>query len=566
MCMAGLASVLYLMQPVMAQQTRTKAHSAQPTMAQQTKTKTKAHSAQPTTAQQTKGYTNPIIPGFHPDPSVCMVDSDFYLVTSSFGYFPGVPIFHSRDLIHWEQIGNVLDRESQLWLKFANTSLGIYAPTIRYNDGTYYMITTNVSRQAFGKRYGVDPRGNFFCTATDPAGPWSDPIWLEQGGIDPSLYFEDGRCYFCSNPDNQIMLCEIDPKTGQQLTPSVAISNGSGGRYPEAPHIYKKDGWYYLLLAEGGTEEAHKLTIFRSKSIYGPYDANPANPILTHCNVWQQSNPIHGTGHGDIVQAYDGSWWLVGLAYRPQGNKGGTHHLLGRETFLSPVSWPKDGWPVVNGDGSFRIDNPDTPTLPQVEMPQPASRRDLSKPLGYEFCWLCNPVTDNYKTTSKGLVIKASTDLLDDDGSKRPSFVGLRQQQISGTAETEVILQRAKSGDVAGLTAYMGSSGHYDAVVRQKDDGSQEVALRYTVGNIKGQVTSIPLSGKARKVLLRCTSSPDYYAFAYSADGGKQWQNLGRLETRLISTETQGGFTGLYFGLFAEGNGGEATFSWFEVR
>lgn len=192
-------------------------------------------------AQQTQGYENPVIPGYHPDPSVCRVGDDFYLVNSSFQYFPGVPLYHSKDLVHWTQIGHCLTRPSQLPLDKASTWGGIYAPTIRYNDGVFYMITTNVTS-----------KGNFLVHATDPRGPWSEPVWLKQGGIDPSLYFEDGKCYLVSNPDVGIFLCEIDPMTGEQLTPSKRIWNGTGGRHPEGPHIYKKDGWYYLLISEGG--------------------------------------------------------------------------------------------------------------------------------------------------------------------------------------------------------------------------------------------------------------------------------------------------------------------------
>ncbi|MBQ2334345.1 MAG: glycoside hydrolase family 43 protein, partial [Prevotella sp.] len=280
-------------------------------------------------------YRNPIIPGFHPDPSVCRVGDTYYLVNSSFQYFPGVPIYESKDMIHWQQIGNVLDRASQIPLKGATSWQGIYAPTIRYHEGTYYMITTNIGNG-----------GNFMVTSKDPKGPWSEPIWLEQQGIDPSLYFENGKCYMVSNPDNTIMLCEINPKTGKQLTKSKALWQGTGGRYPEGPHLYKKDGWYYLLISEGGTEMAHRLTIARSKNIDGPYQPNPDNPILTHCSLAGQYSQIQGTGHGDLVQANNGQWWMVFLAYR---NFGGAYHHLGRETFLAPVQWDKGAWPVVNG-------------------------------------------------------------------------------------------------------------------------------------------------------------------------------------------------------------------------
>ena len=287
------------------------------------------------TAQSAGAYLNPVIPGFNPDPSICRVGNDYYVVNSTFHYFLGVPIYHSTDMVNWEQIGNVLTRDSQLPLNQASSWLGIYATTIRYHEGTFYMITTNVGNG-----------GNFMVTATDPRGPWSEPIWLKQQGIDPSLYWEDGHCYMVSNPGDKIWLCEIDDKTGEQLTESVALWCGDGGRYPEAPHIYKKDGYYYLLISEGGTELAHSLTIARSKNIEGPYISNPANPIMTNCSQKGQVLQVQGTGHGDFVQAPDGSWWVAFLAYR---NFGGSYHHLGRETYLAPVQWPEGGWPVVNG-------------------------------------------------------------------------------------------------------------------------------------------------------------------------------------------------------------------------
>ena len=204
-------------------------------------------------------FRNPIIPGFYPDPSVCRVGEDYYLVTSTFEFFPGVPVFHSRDLVHWEQIGHALTRTSQLPLREAPPSGGIYAPTIRYHEGVFYMVTTNVS-------YG----GNFYVTATDPAGPWSDPIYVDQAGIDPSLLFDDdGKVYFLSNGNGCMSICEIDIATGKKLAPTRPSWKGTGGRYPEAPHLYKINGLYYLMIAEVGTEYGHMETIARSASPYG---------------------------------------------------------------------------------------------------------------------------------------------------------------------------------------------------------------------------------------------------------------------------------------------------------
>ena len=245
-------------------------------------------------------YRNPVLPGFYPDPSVCRVGEDYYLVTSTFEFFPGVPVFHSRDLVHWEQIGHALTRASQLPLREAPPSGGIYAPTIRYHDGVFYMVTTNVS-------YG----GNFYVTATDPAGPWSDPIYVDQAGIDPSLLFDDdGKVYFLSNGNGCMSICEIDIRTGEKLAPTRPSWRGTGGRYPEAPHLYKIDGLYYLMIAEGGTEYGHMETIARSISPYGPWEPSPRNPILTNRNT-EQNMPIQGTGHADLVQTQNGDWYAV---------------------------------------------------------------------------------------------------------------------------------------------------------------------------------------------------------------------------------------------------------------
>ena len=336
---------------------------------------------------------NPILPGFHPDPSVVAVGEDYYLVNSSFHYFPGVPIYHSRDLQNWEQIGNVLDRPSQLPLKEATSWLGIYAPTLRYHDGTFYLITTNVGNG-----------GNFMVTSRDPSGPWSDPVWLEQQGIDPSLYFEEGKCFMVSNPGGVITLCEIDPSTGATLSPSKALWTGTGGRFPEGPHIYKHDGWYYLLISEGGTELAHRLTVARSRDIYGPYESNPANPIFTHCSAAGQESNIQGTGHADFFQAADGSWWTVFLAYR---RFGGDYHHLGRETFLAPVTW-SGGWPVVN-DGQ-PVAEQMTVTMPAE--PAPRASRDrhytFDGVLGPEWMHIQEPLASNYDFAGGRLVLKGT--------------------------------------------------------------------------------------------------------------------------------------------------------------
>ncbi len=485
-------------------------------------------------------YRNPIIPGYHPDPSVCRVGDTFYLVNSSFQYFPGVPVFQSKDMVHWQQIGNVLDRESQLPLKGASSWLGIYAPTIRYHEGTYYMITTNVGNG-----------GNFMVTAKAPRGPWSEPIWLKQQGIDPSLYFENGKCYMVSNPGDAIWLCEINPKTGEQLTESKQLWQGDGGRYPEGPHIYKKDGYYYLLISEGGTELAHRLTIARSKKIDGPYESNPANPILTNCSRLGQSMQIQGTGHGDFVQAKDGSWWMTFLAYR---NYGGSYHHLGRETYLAPVEWKKGEWPVVNG--GLPIDTlVKANTLPAVVLEKHLEADEFAPTTGkYEWMYIQNPIMANYATPDIKVRRLYPHGTLTENN--QPTFLGRRQESANFTLETSVL----QDGDVeAGLTVYQINDGHLDLVVSKK-----EIALRCKLKSIDYVVKSVPRTASGCYTKIRIRSNGEMYTFEYTEDG-TIWHELGSMNCSLMSTEVAGGFTGVTLGMFAEGKekSGYADFSYF---
>ncbi len=483
---------------------------------------------------------NPVIPGYHPDPSVCRVGDDFYLVNSSFQYFPGVPIYHSTDLVNWTLIGNVLDRDEQLPLKDATSWTGIYAPTIRYNDGTYYMITTNVGNG-----------GNFMVTATDPRGPWSAPIWLQQQGIDPSLWFEDGKCYMVSNPDNTIMLCEIDPATGRQLTESKALWQGTGGRYPEGPHLYKKDGYYYLLISEGGTELAHRLTIARCRRIDGPYEANPDNPLLTNCSVAGQSMQIQGTGHADFVEAADGSWWTVFLAYR---NMGGSYHHMGRETCLAPVEWPTSQWPVVNGGNPI-----DTVMQVRTLAPQQPQYRYLhttfdGQPLGPEWVHLQNPIAANYRQHDGRLVLTAHGTLTE---NRQPTFVGRRQESDVMTIETEIDTDLLDFGTEAGLSVYQIHTGHLDLGLVKYQTGSVAVVQRSQVMSLQHEVMGDDSGHLQGKVRLRIQSDGSRYMFSYSTDGFR-WKQVAEQDCQLVSTEVVGGFTGVVLGMYAEGEGSAA--------
>ncbi|WP_102194694.1 glycoside hydrolase family 43 protein [Microbacterium aurantiacum] len=288
------------------------------------------------------GAVRPIIPGFHPDPTICRVGEDYYLATSSFEYFPGAPIFHSRDLVSWRQIGNILDRRSQFRLGNGGPSTGIYAGTLRHHDGRFWFITTNVSE--FGE-------GHLLVHTEDPTGPWSEPILIpEATGIDPDLAWDEhGTCYLTwhvldfTRGGYGIRQAPIDLNTGRFLEPAYPVWQGSGMAAAEGPHLYRIGEHWYLVLAEGGTERGHSVTVARASSPRGPFQACPRNPVFTHRS---STHPVQNVGHADLVQTPDGDWAAVYLGARTRGSTPG-FHVLGRETFLAGVDW-SDGWPVFD--------------------------------------------------------------------------------------------------------------------------------------------------------------------------------------------------------------------------
>jgi alpha-N-arabinofuranosidase len=492
-------------------------------------------------------YKNPILPGFYPDPSICRVNNDYYMVNSTFGYFPGVPIFHSTNLVNWEQIGYVLDRPEQLPLATANITGGVFAPTIRYHDGVFYMITTNFS----GK-------GNFYVTAKNPAGPWSNPIWIATPGIDPSLFFDDnGKAYVISTQNwgaikNGIVMSEIDMATGKLITPPTTVWKGTGGRYPEGPHTYKKDGFYYLLIAEGGTEYGHKVTIARSKNIWGPYESNPANPILTHINSNAESNPIQGVGHADVVQTTDGSWFMVALGFRPLDS----HQFLGRETFLAPMVWNKNEWPIVNGDGTLFLDMK-TDKLPgEVKVTNYNQNEDFSgDKLGFEWNYINNPIAKNYSLSERKGYLRlygSEKSLSENPGL---TFVGRRLQHFNFSASTVIDFNPTTENEEAGLTIYRDNLHHYKLYI-QTVGMQRELVLSYNIGKIKAIAKRIPL--KVGTVKLNVSGTQEFFEFGFS-QGNEPTTTFEKVNTRYLSFETAGGMTGVYIGLYASGNGTNAT-------
>mgnify|MGYP000179563317 CR=1 FL=1 len=504
-------------------------------------------------------YTNPILPGFYPDPSVCRVGDDFYMVTSSFEYFPGVPVFHSQDLVHWQQIGHCLTRQSQLNLEGAKASGGIYAPTIRYHDGRFYMITTDTT--------GI---GNFIVHTEDPAGEWSDPIQVNHGGIDPSLFWDDdGTCYYASNAlwmprERGCYVSPINIETGQLQWPkSKLLWSGIGGKYPEAPHIYKKDGWYYLIIAEGGTEFGHMISVARSRAVDGPYESCPHNPLLSHRST---ANPIQSTGHGDFFEDAQGDWWVVFLGVRHSSYP--LVHHMGRETYLAPVTWTEDGWPLINEGRLVDINMVvDRAGPEQLGLLNRDFRDDFSS-VTLDFRWnFCrNPQPDSWRVgqAGGGLQLQCLPEDLDGIGPK--AWLGLRQQHFYTTAETELDFAPSNQEE-AGLTAYMNERYHAEISVVADGHGGRAICLRKRCGELRTE-QRFDLSGKGA-VKLRIVAEEEHLHFEHASEGST-FTEVGTMETRALSTEMAGGFTGLYWALYATSNGvsgkNSATFRNFDYQ
>lgn len=499
-------------------------------------------------------YTNPVIPGFHPDPSICRVGDDYYLVTSTFEYFPGVPIFHSKDLVNWRQIGHCLTTPEQLPLGNAWSSGGIFAPTIRYHDGWFYMVTTNVS--------GV---GNFYVKTQHPEGPWSQPIHVKQDGIDPSLLFDDdGRVYFQSSRTGDeghcIYQCEIDIETGEMLTESRYIWRGTGGAHPEAPHLYKINGEYYLMIAEGGTEYGHMETIARSSQPYGPFESCPHNPILTNRSM---DSSIQATGHADLIEAHDGSWWAVFLGIRPVAYPKGHH--LGREVYLAPVTWTADGWPVIGKDTHIEP-LMDAPQLPQTTWPERPARDDFDdERLGLDWTFLRNPAEGSWSLQERPgyLVLHGHQAGLSNEKTA-PAFVGRRLSHFSCRMETEIDFEPQKDGEEAGLTVYMNERHHYDLGLKTVA-GRRVAVFRKTVGSLSTEHT---LECPEGPVVLRIQALPKKFTASIETEQSGEME-LGWGETHLLSTEVAGGFTGVFIAMYAASETGQsvpAAFDWFHYE
>jgi alpha-N-arabinofuranosidase len=504
-------------------------------------------------------FRNPILAGFYPDPSVVRVDDEYYMVTSTFAWYPGVPIFRSTDLVNWTQIGHVLDRPSLLPVEGLGVSRGVFAPTLRHHDGLFYMINTL-----------VDAGGNFYVTAADPAGPWSDPVWLpEIQGIDPSLFFDDdGRTYVVHNGPpgyeplyhghQAIWIQELDLAAGKlvgehTLLVDAGVDPSTQPIWVEAPHLFKVDGWYYLIAAEGGTEFYHSEVVFRSRDPFGPYQPGPVNPILTQRTLDpERPFPVIATGHADFVETPAGDWWAVFLACRPYQED---LYNTGRETFLLPVTW-QDGWPMILDPSQPVPLVLPVPDLPVAE-PSPTSQsgnftwRDEFDGAEVDLAWnaLRGPWDAWLDLVSSpgAATLAASSERL--SGTSTPAFLARRQQHASFSATTSMRLPR-HPGISAGIAAFQNESHHFYFGVRRSGD-QWSVFLERAAGEPPTAIAEKSLAAAEELIELRIEADGRPYSFAYRLGSG-DWLTLAEnVDGSILSTEVARGFVGTYVGLHA---------------
>ncbi|WP_423127505.1 glycoside hydrolase family 43 protein [Gaoshiqia sp. Z1-71] len=506
-------------------------------------------------------FYNPILPGWYSDPSVCTDGKNYFMVTSTFSYYPGVPLFHSTDMLNWKQLGHVLDRPEQLPLDGQRTSEGIFAPAISYNphNQTWYMITTNIRR------------GNFFVKTKDPFGPWSDPVWLpEVGGIDPSFFFdEDGKAYIVNNdvPDGgstydghrAIRVIQFDVETDNTFGPSIMLVNGGVDLaekpiWIEGPHLYKINGSYYLMCAEGGTSVNHREVIFKAGTPMGKYLPWDRNPILTQLHLDpQRPLPVTCAGHADLIQKDNGQWWSVFLACRPIENK---FENLGRETFLMPVHWSQDGFPyMTKGDEVV-------PRIVQMEGVKRDScltfgnfekndRFDGDKP-GMEWMTLRGSATDFYSLTENPGFLTLQCANVASNELKSPAFIGRRLQHHQFECTTSMYFKPRSDDELAGLLLYK-DEGHQYFLAVGKNGRQLQISLKKIKTSEVETLASQLFVSTDGPINLKVTSTGNYFSFYYATGDGR-WKLLSEnVDAYYLSTAQSFGFTGTTIGLYATG-------------
>ncbi len=518
---------------------------------------------------------NPILTGFHADPVICRKGDDFYIANSSFQWWPGVPIHHSRDLLHWELIGYGLTRTSQLDMNRALDSQGVWAPCLTYNphDDLFYLVYTNVNRHS---NYAPLETPNYVVTAADPRGPWSEPVFLNRSGFDPSSFHDDdGRTWLVNmvwsyHPEQKnfdgILLQEYSKAERRLVGPITNIFRGTELGATEGPHLFKRDGWYYLLVAEGGTGYGHALTMARSRRITGPYEVHPQNPIMT---ARETDLPIQKAGHGNIVETPGGEWYGVFLCSRPRN---GRRSVLGRETGMERGRWDDDEW--------FRFDsaNPraEVPAADLPEHPKPTipvrDDFDGGKPLALFWNTLRMPAGPEVSVSERPgwLRLRAQPRPLETD--ERQALLARRVQHRDFEASTLMEFGPRHWWQYAGLICYYGHANYLWLRATYNDKLGQVVEVVRRHGH------NLTLQGRIQahdwqQFHLRVQAQNDKYQFAASLDG-KSWQNVGEPEDGTFlsdegASEFGAAFTGAFVGMAAADITCEypnADFDWFEYR
>jgi len=515
------------------------------------------------TQAQTTTFTNPILKGFYPDPSIVRVGADYYLINSTFSYFPGIPVMHSKDLKNWKQIGNVIDRPSQLDFMGERMTRGLFAPAISYYKGVFYVTCTD-----------IDHDGNFVVTATNPAGPWSDPVKIPQvRGIDPSLYFDSAtdKSYIIYNsdaPDNKplysghrtIRMYEFDYKNLKVTGDEKILVNGgvdisTKPVWIEGPHIIQKFGWYYLYAAEGGTSVNHSQVVLRSKDVWGPYVPYEKNPILTQRDLPEvRPDPITSAGHADLVEGPNGQWYAVFLAVRPYE---GDYYNTGRETFLAPVIW-KDEWPIINPNDKL-IPYTFTENIKEFKqkgaLPQSGNfdyTLTFDKKLDPSLLFLRTKDETSFSLSKqKGLTLKLKPETIMEKGN--PSFIGKRQQHLYSTSDVSLTFDPKSENEKAGLVIFQDEK-HFYYLCKSKV-GTQHMIQLYKSKEDQTMELLAQSPNTFKSIKLRIQSEGDKYSFFYATKGNKFVTLKSDVDGKFLSTKTAGGFIGCIYGMYATSSG-----------
>lgn len=532
---------------------------------------------------------NPVLPGFNPDPSILRVGDDYYIATSTFEWFPGVQIHHSRDLVHWRLLTRPLRRPSQLNMLGDPDSCGVWAPCLTHADGRFWLIYTDVKRYgrtSVGGASGASLRDfhNYLVTADRIDGEWSDPVYLNSSGFDPSLFHDDdGRKWLVNqlwdhrpgrNRFAGIVLQEYSAAERRLVGERINIFAGTPLGFTEAPHLYKRRGWYYLLTAEGGTGWGHAVTMARSRSLAGPYELHPDGPILTARD--RPDAPLQRAGHADLVETQVGGTWIAYLCGRPLRNRG--RCTLGRETAIQPMVWGADDWlRTADGSGLPQL-APPAPDLPACAFPPAPARRDFDSPhLPHEFQWLRSPWPDELfsLTARPGHLRLFGRESI---GSLfRQALVARRQQAHCYGASTILDFEPAHFQQAAGLVCYYGAAKfHYLHVSHDEKHGKHLRVMSALPDGVVADAFTDPVPVPAgRRIELRVEVDEERLLFAWRVEGADPaWHRLPQLfDASILSDEATlpglPNFTGAFVGVACQdlaGTAAPADFDWFEYR